>query len=139
MPAKKTFLSARFRGPVRFDVVPTHGGKPLAVNREWLGVVQMDGEGEPSAVVLRNSLGADVVWSREDTGFIRGSCEGVFHPDTTFILSGQPDVGSVNCTVHVLGFVNLFARLFDLEGGNADPSDAALNGLCVWIFVKDVG
>src|SRR5919205_1532875 len=87
MPAKRTFTSARFRGPVQFDAGATNQGRPVPAFREYSAVVTQNGSDAPVATVLRNTLGGGVIWARADVGYYVGTLAGAFPVGKTQIMA----------------------------------------------------
>lgn len=49
----------------------------------------------PTATILQNNLGAPIVWTREGTGYYKGTLSNAFPENKTFILIGQTDYTAV--------------------------------------------
>ena len=74
MPAKRTFSSARFRGPVQFDSDLNHHGVPVAALREFIGVISQNGANAPEVTdTIKNTLGAPIVFTRDSAGHYFGT------------------------------------------------------------------
>ena len=69
MPAKKTLQSLRVRGPLMLDGSVSVSGVPLVEFREYVALLSQSGVSAPAATVVKNSLGGDLVWSRDGSGY----------------------------------------------------------------------
>lgn len=69
----KTLTSLRVRGPVRFDQDVICVGVPWRPKREYMALVSQTGVGVPTAVVLSNTTGLEIVWQRLDVAISEGA------------------------------------------------------------------
>lgn len=90
MPARKTFGSIRIRGNVTVDGDINRKGAPVPTFREYIALLLQQGTNPPTAIVIRNTLGAEVTFAREDVGYYFATIPGDFPPGKTvaFIDAG---------------------------------------------------
>jgi hypothetical protein len=62
---------------------PNTGGGPASTTKVYRALLTQSGTDDPVATVLENSLGGDVVWTRDTTGFYFGTLAGAFPIDKT--------------------------------------------------------
>lgn len=99
--------------------------KPYKV---YTALLTQSGTNAPVATVLENTLGGEVVWSREDVGIYSGTLSGVFTLDKTYISTGIFDTAFTDA----VGYVNtdLTSRPNSVSLGTFDiPTDTASDGL----------
>jgi len=78
MPAKKTFGSVRIRGNVTVDGDINRKGAPVPTFKEYIALLSQQGTNPPTATVIKNTLGAEVTFAREDVGYYFAQIPGGF-------------------------------------------------------------
>jgi len=84
MPAKKTFQSARFRGPVTFDKGVIIEGNGIASYKLYRALLNQTGVTPPFATILTNTLSGALVFTRQNDGSYVGTLAGAFPIGKTF-------------------------------------------------------
>lgn len=91
MPARKTFPSIRVRGNVQIDGDINRKGAPMPTFREYVCLMSQQGANAPAVAVLHNTLGGDVVWTRQSVGVYLGA-HPLFTPEAKVIVLPSPTV-----------------------------------------------
>ena len=77
------------------------GGDPRPY-KVYTALLTQSGTNAPVATVLENTLGGDVVWSREEVGTYTGVLNGAFIQDKTFLYSKNKVYSSDDSTEYSL-------------------------------------
>lgn len=65
--------------------IPTGGGSELPY-KSYTALLTQTGTSAPVATILENTLGGEVVWSRDDEGEYVATSDGLFLHDKTFLI-----------------------------------------------------
>lgn len=76
-------LTANGSGGASWET-PSGGG---ATHKVYAALLSQTGDSAPIATVLENTLGGNVVWSREDVGFYKGTLANEFPVGKTIIVT----------------------------------------------------
>lgn len=91
---------------------------------EYVATLNQTGTNAPVATVLKNDLGAPIVWSRDSTGFYKGTLNAAFTVNKTTVTVGNVGQSDFYTVVFFNGFPNtidLFVSLLtNIGGGNDD-------------------
>jgi len=71
------------------EIVRLTGGPKV-----WRGLLSQTGTDAPTAIVLENSLGGDIVWTYSSTGIYLGTLVGAFPANKTFTIGSASHDGS---------------------------------------------
>ncbi|HEX8721690.1 MAG TPA: hypothetical protein VF736_13730 [Pyrinomonadaceae bacterium] len=91
MPRRNTFAAARFRGPVQFDSDLIKRGLPVAAFKLYAALLTQDSNNAPVASVVSNSIGGEVIWTREAQGNYFGTLAGGFPAGKTLCFIGTSE------------------------------------------------
>lgn len=122
MPAKRTFGSARFRGPVQLDGGANSQGRPVPRFKEYVAMLSDLGEGIV-AQVIHNTLGGEINWQRTAEGEITGTLAGAFSGTRTLVLS--PFAGNIKVIARCISDDEIFIET--LTYANATTNNFLVN------------
>lgn len=134
-PAAGDFLLGFVGGAIRkMDVgnLPAGGGASYAL---YTALLSQSGTDDPTAVVLENTLGGTVVWTRDAGGEYRGTLTGAFTTDKTVGFGGAflDGDGYANTAVVKTNASEDFVKVFTQP--LQTNLDGALNGTSIEIRV----
>ena len=98
--------------------------------RTYTAIISQSGTSDPVAIVLENNLGQDIVWTRLNTGFYKGSSTGLFTNSKTTINSSQTDDNNLGITA------TYYTNLNDVYIVTYDYTGAPLDGVLAKSFVE---
>lgn len=90
----------------------------------YTALLNQSGENAPVATVLENTLGGDIIWTRDNAGQYTGTLANAFTADKTFLLFSFPN-NSDNLPVSIIQRVDADSINVIVSGDNRLTNDRA--------------
>lgn len=107
--------------------------------KEYIATLTQSGTSAPVAMVLSNTLGGTLVWSRVAQGEYAATLSGAFTVNKTALLPGMAQTGIDFSVVRIYrtdtSTITIITQDVDVRGSAADAADGLLNETTVWIRV----
>lgn len=102
--------------------------------KSYTALVSQSEENDPTAIVLENTLGGEVIWTRMYTGAYKATLEGAFPVDKTTVFTSIrfSELAYINCTE--VDYENNCVYLKTCQGP-WDLTDGALNKMAIEVRV----
>ena len=94
--------------------------------KEYVALLTQTGTDAPVATVLKNTLGGEVVWTRDDVGVYAGTLSNTFTVNKTAVFQNLPSKQYADeIIINVVYFSNDVIRIYNFNDGfsNVDSFD----------------
>jgi hypothetical protein len=90
----------------------------------YIATLTQSGTGAPSATVIKNTLGASVVWTRSSTGLYIGTATGLFTVDKTFFNGNANNGNTGYLSLAVISVNSVSISAYSVAGDT--PADSII-------------